>query len=333
MSEYLVVKLGAAGDVLLTTALTRALRQSPRASCPTWVAWLTYEAMLPLLESNPDIDEQLALKPAAGAREMADCLRRWRHAHPKGTILLLHRSRRMQALAWLTGFRRVLRCDPTERPSVNGHRLHRQAVLLAKLGVANVEVSQLRPRLELTPQERAEGEAVWFPSRGERWAIAPGGAANNWATMPQRRWARERFVELGARALGADIAVRWLGGSEDRALTNWICSQLGTPRDNYAGRLSLRQSAAVAGAADRVIGNDSLPLVMAHALGSRSFGLYGPTAGELIHAPGEDYLQGRVGCGPCYQPQSGTRGRAYRCPRARCMESISVNAVWEANHV
>jgi ADP-heptose:LPS heptosyltransferase len=239
----------------------------------------------------------------------------------------------MQALAWLTGFRRVLRCDPTERPSPAGHRLHRQAALLEKLGVAAVEVSRLRPRLELTLKERAAGEGVWFPSRGERWAIAPGGAANAWSSMPQRRWARERFAELGARAHRAGIAVRWLGGSGDAALAEWICGQLATPGDNYAGRLSLRQSAAVIAAADRVIGNDSLPLVMAHALGRRNFGLYGPTAGGLIHAPGEDYAQGRAGCGPCYQPRAGTRGRAYVCPRARCMENISVNAVWEANHV
>ncbi|MGH9393226.1 MAG: hypothetical protein ACRD1E_03585, partial [Terriglobales bacterium] len=42
------------------------------------------------------------------------------------------------------------------------------------------------------------------------------------------------------------------------------------------------------------------------------------------------FVQGQVGCGPCYDPRAGTRGVAYLCPRACCMEQISADEVWRA---
>jgi len=327
---FLIVKLAAAGDVLLATALARGLRHA-RPGCT--VGWLTTAYAAPLLEANPDVDEILL---AGGGVETWRTLRRWNRRHPGATVLLAHRASRLALLLRAAGGRRLVGYEngrnwglSATAPFAHGqHRLERDAGLLRAAGVE--PCPPLAPRLWLAPAERAAGERVWRGAQSPRWALAPGGASNPWSAMPNRRWPPERFLELGRRAVAHGVALRWLGGPGDAALVGWIAARLpGGELAHCAGKLTLRQTAAVIAASDLVVANDSLPLVMAHALQRPGLGLYGPTAGAEIHAPGQPFLQGQAGCGPCYDPRAGTRGQAYRCPRARCMEQLEVEDAWQ----
>ncbi|HET9783837.1 MAG TPA: glycosyltransferase family 9 protein [Terriglobales bacterium] len=339
---FVIVKLSAAGDVLLTTALARELRRmQPRASC----VWLTSDYAAPLLQGNPDLDAVFTLplgrpRAAAGVWRAFQRLRTWRRRHPGAVALLAHRSRRLRLLLRAAGFTNLVGWSSGERDTWgltravpyahDRHRLQAQADLLRAAGLEVGSWARMAPRLDLNWDELATGEQVWRPDEcGPRWVLAPGGAANPLSAMPNRRWPRERFLELARRAQDAGVAVRCLGGPDDAALCSWLCAALADgARCQWAGKLTLRHTAAALAAADLVIGNDSLPLIMAHALGRPALGLYGPTAAAIIHAPGQPYLQGRAGCGPGYDPRLGTRGVAYTCPRARCMEQISTDAVW-----
>lgn len=341
-TSFVIVKLGAAGDLLLTTALARELRRlRPHACC----LWVTSEYAAPLLQGNPDLDALFTLpagrlRRAGGLWDGLRRLRDWRRRHPGAVALLAHRSRRLRLLLRTAGFTTVVgwsndECDTWGLTRAvpwapDHHRLQSQAGLLRAAGVEVGSLARMVPRLDLTWDELAAGEQVWQPDEcGARWVLAPGGAANPWSAMPNRRWPRERFLELARRAQAAGVTVRCLGGPGDAALCARLCAALDDgARCHWAGKLSLRHTAAAIAAADLVIGNDSLPLVMAHALGRPALGLYGPTAAAQIHAPGQPFLQGRAGCGPCYDPRLGTRGIAYTCPRARCMEQISTDAVW-----
>lgn len=322
--RFLIVKLAAAGDVLLTTALARALR----SACPeAAVGWITTAYAAPLLQNNPDLDELLVL-PALSGWQWLRALRRWRRRGP-GTILLAHRARALYATARLSGCGRVLALGRNVPYRLEQHRLEQLAQLLGAAGV-RATAAALRPRLQLSASELVSGEALWESAGGRtRWVLAPGGASNPWSAMPHRVWPRERFLELALRACAAGAALRAVGGAGDRETVEWIGRRL--PKGahvNLAGVLPLRHSAGVIAAADLVIGNDSLPLVMAHALERPALGIYGPTPGAQIHAPGQPYVQGLAGCGPCYDPRDGVRGQAYRCARALCMEQVSVDAVW-----
>ncbi len=328
---YLVVKLAAAGDVLLATALARGLRRA-RPLCT--LAWLTTPYAAPLLAGNPDLDEVLL---AGSSLETWAALRRWSRRHPGATALLAHRAPRLALLLRAAGLRRVVGYDNGRNWGLaavapfapRAHRLERDAGLLRAAGIA--AAAPAPPRLGLTPAELAAGERTWRGAQHPRWALAPGGASNPWSAMPNRRWPPERYLALARRALAHGIALRWLGGPDDAALVHWIASRLpGGELAHCAGRLSLRHAAAVIAASDLVVANDSLPLVLAQALQRPALGLYGPTPGAAIHAPGQPFLQGQAGCGPCYDPRHGVRGQAYRCPRARCMEELAVEAVWRA---
>lgn len=324
-SGCLIVKLAAAGDVLLSTALARALRAArPNAH----IAFLTSAYAAPLLENNPDLDEILlapvptpAASPAArlrAAARMLALLRPWTHRHPRSHALVGHRSRALAALLRAAGLR-VAALDHAAMQS--GHRLDWQRTLLRRAGLP--ADAPLAPRLCLTDAERAFGESLWQGATRAtcRWVFAAGGARNPWSAMPNRLWPSERWLALAARARRAGIALCWIGAAGD--------APAGVPPvEDLTGRLALRHSAAALAAADLLIGHDSLPLVLAHALARPALGLYGPTAGAAIHAPGQPLLQGFAGCGPCYDPRAGLRGRAYTCPHARCMERLTLDAVW-----
>lgn len=327
--RFLIVKLAAAGDVLLATALARALR-SVRPE--VMIGWITTAYAAPLLQNNPDVDELLVLRAQSGWQWLR-ALRHWRR-HGPGTVLLAHRSRWLYATARLSGCGPVLALGHSVPYRLEQHRLEQLAPLLAAAGIRAPRAA-LRPRLQLSASELVSGEALW-ETAGERarWALAPGGASNPWSAMPNRVWPRERFLELALRACAAGVALRWVGGAGDRVAVEWIGRRLPEgARGNLAGVLPLRHSAGVIAAADLVIGNDSLPLVMAQALERPALGIYGPTPGAQIHAPGQPYVQGLAGCGPCYDPRDGVRGQAYRCRRACCMEQVSVDAVWSRAQV
>ncbi|MGH9466045.1 MAG: glycosyltransferase family 9 protein [Terriglobales bacterium] len=332
---FLVVKLAAAGDVLLTTALTRALRRAhPRST----IGWITSRYAAPLLERNPDLDELIPLPLGGagwGARGRAGwawlrALLAWRRRHGQGTVLLAHRSPHLAASVRALAGGKVLALGRDAPFRTDQHRLEWQAGLLRAAGI-EADAFGLQPVLALSDAERQAGEAAWQGAPAHpRWVIAPGGANNPWSAMPNRCWPRERFLALASRARATGVALRWMGGPADVPLIQWICERLPPAAGAHgAGSGSLRQSAAVIAAADLVIGNDSLPLVMAHAVGRPALGLYGPTAGALIHAFGEPLLQGKVVCGPCYDPRDGVHGRAYTCTRARCMEDVTLERVWQ----
>lgn len=333
--DFLIVRLAAAGDVLLTTALAHALHQA----CPeARVSWLTSAYSAPLLQGNPELEQILVTPtPAPGLAAQLRALRRmwrlldaWRRQHPRAIVLLAHRSPRLRAVVRAAGLATVVGWGREAAFDAGQHRMQQLAGLMRAAGLDPVPAGWLRPQLHLSAEECAAGAAEWGQGpAAPRWVLAPGGAGNPWARMPNRRWAPERFGSLARRARAGGIAVRWVGGGGDSDVIHQAAPDLPASMIERLLRRSQRDVAAVIAAADLVIGNDSLPLVMAQALGRPALGLYGPTAGALIHAPGQPFVQGDAGCGPCYDPRRGLRGQAYVCARARCMEAIGAATVWQ----
>ncbi|MGH9415493.1 MAG: glycosyltransferase family 9 protein, partial [Terriglobales bacterium] len=151
----MIVKLAAAGDVLLTTALAAALRQA-RPAQP--IAWLTTPYAAPLLEHNPDVDEVLLWSGGAGGNWLR--LRAWCRAQRPALVLLAHRSLRLQLLLRAAGCGRVvgwrngrarLGLAAAARFQPQRHRLQLQSDLLAAAGFGGVQARA--PRLVLTAAE------------------------------------------------------------------------------------------------------------------------------------------------------------------------------------
>lgn len=155
--------------------------------------------------------------------------------------------------------------------------------------------------------------------------IAPGGARNPGQTMDSRRWLPERYRELAQR-LAAEHHVVLFGGPGDEELEGVIAGGEGAKNiHSLIGKCSLKGSVAAMSKCDVVVANDSGPMHMAAASGTRVLSLFGPTDPRRKAPMGDrhEYIwKENVPCAPCelfgYFPQ---------CTDLKCMEAISVDEV------
>jgi heptosyltransferase-2 len=158
-----------------------------------------------------------------------------------------------------------------------------------------------------------------LPAKSERKRIGvfPGSNA------PARRWGEHRFGELVQRLAHHQIVV--FGGPNERALTSAVAGDVAI---NLGGRTTLPLLAAGLASCDLVITNDSGPLHLAAAVGTRTISLWGAGDPERTGPPhGHTILRDRrLPCLECVKNQCPRSGPGYILPDAHmeCMQLISV---------
>ncbi len=209
------------------------------------------------------------------------------------------------------------------------HQLHHYLALAAAMG-ANPSV--LPPRLEVTDAEVAAVR--------ERFGFrAPAGVPllgiNAGAEYgPAKRWPKERFIEAAVE-LQRSTGCHWwiLGGKADVELATSIANEItaaktGSPDSIrvLAGQTSLRELCAALKACRLVITNDTGPMHVAAAVGTRVIVPFGSTSPELTGPglPGDPrhrLIKSTAPCSPCFMRE---------CPiDFRCMQGISTAIVVE----
>jgi len=318
----LVVQTAFLGDVVLTTGLLSHLaeRHGP-------VDVVTTRAAAGLLETHPAVrrvvayDKRGAERGLGGFWRKAGELRRERYAR----AYLPHRSLRSAALALAAGIpeRIGFAGSPgslsytrsVSRPD-GGHEAERILALAEPMAGAVARVS-----LGLTEADRALA-AAWLDRHGVSEpfiALAPGSI---WGT---KRW--PGYAELIARLEHRIVIV---GGPEDQTLAAELARTAPERVHVAAGALPLRASAALLARAALLVTNDSAPLHLASAVGTRVVAIFGPTIPGFGFGPrgGADRIVELAGlaCRPC-----SSHGPAV-CPLGhhRCMRDLRVEAVMEA---
>jgi lipopolysaccharide heptosyltransferase I len=173
--------------------------------------------------------------------------------------------------------------------------------------------------IALTPQALAVAESVLARCARPRVILHP---SARWRT---KLWEVERWRELAASLLADGLGVMITGGQEDGRMAAQIGAGLVPAPLSLAGRLSLKELAAVLGGADLMVTVDSGPMHMAAAMGTPVVALFGPTDPRRTGPLGAGtVLQRPLPCSPCLQ-----RG----CQIAdvnRCMRDLSVAEVLTA---
>jgi ADP-heptose:LPS heptosyltransferase len=126
-------------------------------------------------------------------------------------------------------------------------------------------------------------------------ALAIGGSQSH------KLWPLEHFVKLAqtcAREYGFSVLV--LGGAEDSARA----AHMAWPQEHFyfaAGALTLRQSFCCTSLADAVFGADTGLIHAAHALGTRTVAVFGPTSATAYgySKDGASVLHADLSCVPC----------------------------------
>jgi ADP-heptose:LPS heptosyltransferase len=142
-----------------------------------------------------------------------------------------------------------------------------------------------------------------------------------------RRWHPDRFRDLATR-LATDAQVIVFGGPDERDLTKHVAGDVAY---DLGGKTSLPLLAAGLASCDVVISNDSGPLHLAAAVGTRTVSLWGAGDPSRTGPPlGHTILRDRrLPCLECVKNQCPRSGPGYILPDAymECMQLIPVEDV------
>lgn len=170
--------------------------------------------------------------------------------------------------------------------------------------------------------------------------IAPGSGVcvlnpNAGSLSLERRWPPPNFAELATRLARHDgLAVVLIGSAGEAPYTEQVRALAqeapGAPIVNLAGRLSVRQLAALLARALGVVSNDSGPMHLAAALGAPTLGLFGPET-PVMYAPlGREVrsLYRPTPCSPCINVHD---NKVASCiyGRPECLVNITVDEAHE----
>ena len=326
MPAFLIVRLGALGDIVHALPLAAALRaRYPEAR----IDWVVDERYAELLDLVPVIDRRIVL----GTKSLP-LLRRLVGLHAtlvsesydvaidvqgllkSAVVARLSRARRVLGFPVSHLREAVARfCySETHNPGQLGHVIEKNLTLA---GVLGAETFPFRFPLEVP--ESVAFDAV--RAAGETIGAMPFAVLNPGGSWPNKRWPPDRFgavAEWLRRAHGLRSVVTW--GPDDKTTAAAVV-------DGSAGAAALAPQTSIAdliaivrGAALMVSG-DTGPVHLAAAVGTPVVGIYGPTdAARNGPWSADDVTVSRfTACGCHYQR---------RCRVARwCLEDITVDDV------
>lgn len=149
------------------------------------------------------------------------------------------------------------------------------------------------------------------------------------ASCPSKRWPVENFAALGQKILAADpeVTLAVIGGKEEKEMGQRLTGLLGSRAQDLTDQFSLKELAGFLSQCELLISNDSGPVHVAAAVGTRTLTIFGRSLPGLgitrwrALGRGHTVLQKDVGCAVCL---------AHHCPiEFECLKALSVEEVWE----
>ncbi|MFH0976021.1 MAG: glycosyltransferase family 9 protein [Spirochaetota bacterium] len=347
--RVLLIRFSSIGDIILTTPVIRALKES----YPDLILdYLTLKEYAILLKDNPYIDNLITTdrKGTAGAVKTALQLR----GNNYDFIFDLHRSTRSLI------FRAILKADYKYKFKKN--YIKRFLLTAFKLrfyrkpySVVNRYFNTLK-RLNLPNEHKSE---IWLNTDDVKKAIlkinkiagtkfsfiaAAGGAAPvsrklfrekerrmisimPFAKWKTKEWGDDKFIGLGLRLKKAGVILCILGGTEDAERADKIAHAIGKGALSLAGKLTLAETATALAVSDCLVTNDTGVMHIGGAVSIPVVAVFGSTAEELGFFPYKsegEVVQIDLKCRPC------TAKGLPACPKKhfKCMNDISVDMVY-----
>ncbi|HRD55849.1 MAG TPA: lipopolysaccharide heptosyltransferase II [Parachlamydiaceae bacterium] len=198
------------------------------------------------------------------------------------------------------------------------HLVTTYKMLLEPLGIA---VSKNLPELFVDEEESLSALNLLKtlgidPRKNTIIGINPGAAYGS-----AKCWLPERFKALNKRLLeDPNVYLLYFGDQAGIPLVNDICQGMNERVINLAGKTTLRSLMALIQKCSVLVTNDSGPMHIASALGTKLLALFGSTS-DIKTGPfgNSKVIHKHADCSPCYKRV---------CPiDFRCMTAISVNEV------
>jgi lipopolysaccharide heptosyltransferase I len=330
LTRFLIVRLGALGDIVHAVPVAAALRRRFPDARIDWVVSAKHGAILDLL---PIIDRRLVIdgNGAAGILRVVPELRRTRYdvAFDVQGLIKSAMIARLSGAKRVVGFSSRYLREPfagwfyTEAYDPGGAGMyatteprHVVRINLGLLSVVGIQETAIE-----CPFERAESAAARQirTEAGDRYAVLNPGAA-----WPNKRWPPDRLARV-ASALYERHRLRSvvIWGPDERQLADAVVTGAGgaavaAPPTSIADLFAVVRGAAI------MVSGDTGPTHMAAAVGTPVVGIYGPTRPER-NGPwrAEDVTVSRARDCRCHHLR--------RCTQPRmCLLDIEVQEVIDA---
>lgn len=329
--KILVLRFSSLGDIVMTTAMVRALRKRfPSAQ----IDMVVRRDFLDVIKHNPHLNQKIGLDRKEGWRGL---FRMARAINQEKYDLIYDAHRSLRTLLLMPFLK------APEKAYYKKHYVRRNLALLFKLPLLKkskrflekfieplarygVSYDGLGPEMVVAEEARASAFAK-FPSLKEATSLV--------GIVPSAQWRGKRWPLPYFRSLLKKLLIQndstyvIFGGPSDTFCENIY---YGLPVDhvvNTQGKLSIAECAAVIEKCDYVIANDTGLMHVADALNIPTLSFLGPTSGELGCLPFHRrsvILEKDLWCRPCSK-----NGQA-PCIRAKryCLTDITPDEAFSA---
>lgn len=332
VNKILVFRLSSIGDIILTSALIRCLKNKyPQAR----VDFVIKKQFYQLVESNPHINNVYIVDTKdgfEGLKKMASDIKEEKY----DVFLDIHKNWRSLYVGFFSGAR--------SRFTFSKHVFKRTLLTTLRINlywkIRPVYQRYIDSAKRIGVVYDGQGTEVFIPeyisvSISKRLndagvdvkkpfvVLCPG------ASFKNKQWLPERFAELGNMVQRQhSMPVVILGGKAEEDIATTIARQCPGKTVNFAGSLNLLESGAVLALAKVVVVNDTGMLMMAESQHTPVVGIYGPTVRWFGFYPiltESQTVEVDLPCRPC------TKMGLNSCPKKhwKCMQSISVEMVYD----
>ena len=323
-ARLLIIRLRSMGDCLLLTSPLRALKEEfPGFS----ISVLVDARFADCLGGNPDVAEVLAVRGKAST--IASLLARRfdliLNLHGGPTSSLFAASARGTRVGGEHYQYRALYSGTFPRPDPDRHTTVSTLDTFRWLGVRAASPPPLRFEHDPAAARRITDRLKTLaPSLFESGAAPAYLVMHPAALMETKRWAAERFVALGGWLQRQGYVVVLTCGPGEEPLVATVGSAM--PGAVTMTGLSIPELAELIRGSGGYVGNDSGPMHLATAVGTRTLAIWGSSSAVRWHPWGVDHrvVQNAFACNPC---------PGYRCLVADsplCIESVTVEQVQRA---
>ncbi len=306
--NILIIQTAFAGDVILTLPVLQVLKEKYPESK---ISFLCIPDVASLFDNNPFLDELILYDKRYSQKGINGFLKLLNYIKSKKFDLIIspHRSFRSTMLSHLSKVPNTISFDTSAFASKyktrvvynkNVHEIVRNLSLLAPIGIFKNEI--IPPKLFPSEKDIKIVSAILSAFKIEKddkfITIAPGSV---WFT---KTFPETKFIKLLTILNDFSVKIVLVGGDDDFGL----CAKIKVLSKNFkvfnaAGKLTLLQSAELIRHSKVLVTNDSAPLHLANAVGTRVLAIFGATIPEFGFYPyGENDFVFQIKdlkCRPC----------------------------------
>ncbi len=351
MKRYLIVNPFGIGDVLFTTPVMRAIKDSEPDSI---IGYWCNERVKDILKNNPRIHKIFALSRGdlkkiyrksiwQGIRNFINLV--YTIKKEKFDVMLdFSLDHRYSLIGKIAGIRKRIGFNYknrgrflTDKIDINGYSdKHIVEYYLDLLGPLGIKPKNFNLELVVSQDSQRKGRNILAESGIDDKDFVVGVAAGAGASWGEdahlKHWPTDKFGELADRIIdnfGAKIII--LGDKSEKPIADIIINSMHNKPIDLSGRISLEELSAVINDLHILVANDGGPLHIAVALGKKTVSFFGPVDPRVYGPyPGDEkrhiVLKKDLQCSPCY-----VKFHLLSCKRkSECLATIDTDTALDA---